>query len=75
MPYMADCFEQQGSKIWYVSMVNRRIGSAVFADPVREFKELTHSPPYPLGLSKNPFFDLPTGEEAPEDSGVGGLIN
>jgi hypothetical protein len=26
-------------------------------------------------LSKNPFFDLPTGEEAPEDSGVGGLIN
>ena len=56
MPYMADCFEQQGSKIWYVSMVNRRNGSAVFADPFREFKELTHSPLYPLGNSKKYLF-------------------
>ncbi|RDW20837.1 hypothetical protein CWR48_04590 [Oceanobacillus arenosus] len=30
--------------------------------------------PNPLGIVENSFFDLPTGEGAPEDSGVGGLI-
>ena len=37
---------------------------------------LTGSPhPNPLGLSKNPFFDLPTGEGAPSKiEGVGGVF-
>src|SRR5699024_6129002 len=41
---------------WYVSMINRRNGPAVCADPCREFKELTHEQKYPLGLSEKYIF-------------------